>query len=339
MAATISDVAKLAKVSKKTVSRVINNEDSVTEDTRRKVLEAIEQLNYVPSALATSLAKGRANCIGMLLPHLTWPLILDVLRGVTDLVETSDYALTLYSMTRDEKAVRNFVNRMVHAKQIDGLIVLTPPRMLEYLTELYHKGFPLVLIDDHGYNPAFSSVVTTNFEGAYTATKHLAETGRRCIAYINGPKNYGCNRERLAGYLQALKDFDLPVNPDLIYEDGDYTDHGDRGSIRAIQSMLSKGVEIDAVFAANDIMAFGAMNALGQAGLQVPDDVAVVGCDNILATAYSTPTLTTIQQPFYEMGQTAAHVLIDALNGGSLPTSPIEVPTSLVIRDSSSPKP
>jgi LacI family transcriptional regulator len=338
MAATITDVAKLAKVSKKTVSRVINNEDTVTENTRQKVLDAITRLNYVPSALATSLAKGRANCIGMLLPHLTWPLILDILRGVTDVVETSNYALTLYSMIRDEESVRKFTNRMVRAKQIDGLIVLTPPGMLEYLTELHSKGLPLVLIDDHGYNPAFSSVVTTNFDGGYAATKHLLDTGRQRIAFINGPKDYGCNRERLAGYTQALKDFGLIVNPNLIYEDGDYTDVGDRGSMGAIKSFLEQGVEFDAVFAANDIMAFGAMIALRQAGLQVPDDVAVVGFDNISATAYTNPTLTTIQQPFYEMGQTAARVLIDALNGNPLPDAPIEVPTSLIVRDSSSPK-
>lgn len=338
MAVTISDVAKLAGVSKKTVSRVINDEDNVTDSTRRKVMSAVEELNYVPSIQAISLAKGRANCIGMLLPHLTWSPILDILRGVTDVVEPSNYALILYNMIRSEESVHNFTNRMIRTKQIDGLIVLTPPGMLEYLTELYLKGLPMILIDDHGYNPDFSSIVTTNFEGGYVATKHLLDTGRQRVAFINGPKDYGCNQERLAGYMQALNDDGLGIDSNLIYEDGDYTDVGDRGGMVAIKSFLTNGVEFDAVFATNDMMAIGAMSALTKAGLKVPEDVAVVGFDNIPSTAHTTPTLSTVYQPLYEMGQTAAQVLIDALHGEPLPQSPIQIPTSLIIRESSAPK-
>lgn len=336
--ATISDVAKLAGVSKKTVSRVINNEDNVTTSTRQKVMSAIEELNYVPSIQATSLAKGKSQCIGMLLPHLTWSPILDILRGVTDVVEPSNYALTLYNMIRNEESVHNFTNRMVRTQQIDGLIVLTPPGMLEYLVELYNKGMPLILIDDHGYNPAFPSVVTTNFDGAYEATKHLIETGRGQIAFINGPKHYGCNQERLAGYSQALRDFGLKVDTRLIYDDGDYSFDGVRGGTTAIKSLLTNDIEFDAVFAANDLMAFGSMKVLKQVGFSLPEDVAVVGFDNSPSATYTTPTLTTVRQPLYEMGKFAAETLIDALHGNPLPNSPIQIPTTLIVRESSAPK-
>lgn len=331
MTVTISDIAKHAQVSKATISRVLNNKPDVSPETIERVRSAIQELGYVPSAQAVSLAKGQASCIGMLVPTLTWPVILDILRGVTEEVENSGYGIMLYNMTSSEESIRTLVTQAVRAKQIDGLVVLTPPGMLSYVEDLHHQGLPTILIDDRGYNPTFPSVTTTNVEGGYSATKHLLDTGRRRIAYINGNEEFGCSQDRLNGYLRALHEAGITPDPDLIYE-GDFTE--ERGAI-GMSLFLERGIEVDAVFAANDQMAFGAMKVLRAAGKRMPEDVAIVGYDDIYTAAYTTPTLTTIRQPFYEMGQTAVNLLLDRLRGRELANTPISLPTTLVVRESS----
>ncbi len=331
MTVTIADIAKHTRVSKATISRVLNNKPDVSPETVERVRAAIRELGYVPSAQAVSLAKGQASCIGMLVPTLTWPIILDVLRGVTEEVENSHYGIMLYNMSSSEESIRRLVTQAVRAKQIDGLVVITPPGMLSYIEDLHHQGLPVVLIDDRGYNATFPSVTTDNIEGAYAATKHLLENGRRRIAYINGNQEFGCSQDRLSGYLNALRDAGIETAPELLYE-GDFTE--ERGAI-GMRLLLERQIAIDAVFAANDQMAFGAMKVLRSAGIRMPDDIAVVGFDDIYAAAYTTPSLSTIRQPFYEMGQTAVHLLLERLSGRELANFPVSLPTMLVVRESS----
>lgn len=331
MTVTISDIAKRAQVSKATISRVLNNKPDVAPETVERVRAAIQELGYVPSAQAVSLARGEASCIGVLVPTLTWPVILDILRGVSEEVENSGYGIMLYTMTSSEEAIRKLMTQAVRAKQIDGLVVLTPPGMVDYIEELHHHGLPAVLIDDRGYNPKFPSVTIDNVAGGYAATQHLLANGRRRIAYINGNQEFGCSQDRLQGYLKALKDAGIEPDADLIYE-GDFTE--ERGAV-GMKLFLERGIDVDAVFAANDQMAFGVMKVLRAAGKRIPHDVAVVGFDNIYTAAYTTPSLTTIHQPFYEMGQTAVELLLDRLGGRELPDVPISLPTALVVRESS----
>lgn len=334
MPVTIDDLAAYTKVSKATISRVLNNKPDVAPETVKRIKAAIEELGYVPSVQAVSLSRGQANCVGMLVPSLNWPLMLDLLRGVTETVETSDHALMLYSMTRSEESIRNFTNRVVRAKQIDGLVVLTPPGMLDYLEDLHRNGLTTIMIDDRGYNPTLPSVTTTNVEGAYTGTRHLIETGRRRIAFINGNKEFGCSTDRFNGYAAALTDAGLPVNVRLVYE-GDFTEGRGASEVRAL---IDSGVDFDAIFFANDQMALGAMPVITRSGRRIPEDVAVVGFDDIYAAGMTNPSLTTVRQPFYEMGQLAANLLLKHLSGEPLPDAPIALPTSLVVRDSSMPK-
>lgn len=331
MTPTIADIAAYLNVSKTTVSRVLNNKPDVSPETVKRVKAAMEELGYVPSMQAVSLAKGKANCIGMLVPALDWPVVLDLLHGVTTAVERSDYGLMLHTMTRSEEAIQRFTNQVVRAKQIDGLIVLTPPGMIDYLAELHHNGLPTVLIDDQGYNPTFPTVTTSNLTGGYSATQHLINNGRRHIAFINGPKHYGCNRDRFAGYCQALREASLTVSPQMVYE-GDFTV---QAGIDAMRTLFAENTELDGIFAGNDLTAIGAMRAIREAGLRIPEDIAVVGFDNINASAYTTPPLTTVHQPFFEMGQAAVNLMLSHLNGTNFPDRPIELPTSLVIRESS----
>ncbi len=331
MAVTISDIARHARVSKATISRVLNHKPDVSPETIERVQTAIRELGYVPSAQAVSLARGRASCIGMLVPGLTWPLILEILRGVTEELEHSAYSIMLFNMSSSEDAIRRLVTQAVRAKQIDGLVVLTPPGMLDYVENLHNHGLPTVLIDDRGYNPSFPSVTTTNLEGAYLATRHLLEQGRRRIAFINGNREFGCSHDRQQGYLNALADAGIEPDPALIYE-GDFTEG--RGAI-GMRLFLERGVPLDAVFAANDQMALGVLKVLHDAGKQIPDQIAVVGFDDIHAVSYTTPALTTIRQPFFEMGQMAVRLLLERLGGGEIANAPVFLPTTLVVRESS----
>jgi LacI family transcriptional regulator len=223
------------------------------------------------------------------------------------------------------------MTQAVRAKQIDGLVVLVPPGMLDYVEDLHHQGLPTVLIDDRGYGAAFPAVTTDNVAGGYAATQHLLQRGRRRIAYINGNQEFGCSQDRLAGYLGALHDAGIEPDDALIYE-GNFTE--ERGEI-GMELLLARGIAIDAVFCANDQMAFGAMKVLRRAGKRIPEDVAIVGFDDIYAAAYTTPSLTTIRQPFYEMGQMGVSLLLERLNDRQITPSPILLPTTLVVRDSS----
>ena len=330
MTVTIQELADHLNISKATVSRVLNGKPDVSIETARRVRKAMEELGFVPSGRAVALAKGRANCIGMLVPSLEWPLTLDVLRGVTEAVESSNYGLMLHSMTRSEDAIRDFTNQVVRAQQIDGLIVFIPSGMLDFLEELYRNGLPMVLIDDRGLDPKFPSVTSNSFAGAYSAAQHLLQLGRRHIVFINGPSQLGCSQDRLAGYKHALLNAGLSVDPSLILK-GDFLE---LSGMQGVQALLEKGIAFDALFAASDLMAIGAMKGLRKAGRQIPEDVAVVGFDDIDTAKYMMPSLTTVHQPFVEMGKTAVSLLLDHLNGNKLPDSPVTLPTSLVVRES-----
>lgn len=333
MRLTIADIARRANVSKATVSRVLNGKPDVDPATARRIMALVDELGYAPNSSALALAKGRANCLGMLVPSLTWPWMLEILRGVAEAVEPTRHALMLYTMSRGDESLRSFTTQVIRAQTVDGLAVIVPPGLLEYLTDLYHKGLPVVLIDDRGYNPGFPSVTTTNRAGATDATHHLLSLGRRRIAMITGPMGYGCNRDRLAGYRQALEEAGLAFDPALVVE-GDFTE---AGGAAAAAALLAGGSFFDGLFAANDLMAIGAMRALRQAGRWVPDDVAIVGFDDIPSAAHTDPPLTTVRQPLYEMGRTAAQMLLANLQGEPLPASPVQLPTSLVVRGSTVP--
>ncbi len=328
---TISRIAQHAQVSKATVSRVLNNKPDVDPDTAARVRRAIDDLGYVRSSQAISLATGRALAVGMLVPDLTWPMMLEVLRGVTEAVEASDYGLMLYSMARGEQAIRDFTNRAVRARQIDGLVVVVPTGMLDYLTRLHDDGLPMMFVDDRGLDPSLPAVATTNFDGGLVVGRHILAMGRRRPALIEGPMHFGCSRERADGFRQALHEAGVELDPALVCE-GDFTE---KGGARCAARLLAADPDFDALFAGNDLMAIGAMRTLARAGRRIPEEVAVVGFDDIHAAAHTSPSLTTVRQPFYEMGLTAARLLLERLNGRPLPQQPLQLPTTLIVRGSS----
>lgn len=330
MPITMADVARRAGVSKTTVSRVLNGKDDLDPGTAARVRQVVEELGYVPSAGAVSLARGRTRVIGMLVPSLTWPWVGEVLQGVVDIVESEGYGLLLFSASRGEESILRFASK-VSAKSFDGLVAIEPEGTLEYLAELHRKGLPVVLIDDRGHRPEFPSVSPTNREGGASAARHLLELGRRCPVVVTGPEGLGCTQDRLLGFAEVYDEAGAPVDRSWIV-DGDFTFEGGR---EAIRRLLAAGAQFDAVFAQNDLSAAGALRALLDASLRVPDDVAVVGFDDVPLASYTEPPLTTVRQELRGMGETAARMLLSCFDGTEMPSTPVVLPTTLVVRGSS----
>ncbi|MEY9968222.1 LacI family transcriptional regulator [Streptacidiphilus sp. MAP12-16] len=328
MPITIADVAAHAGVSKTTVSRVLNGKGELNAATAARVRQVIAELGYVPSAGAVGLARGRTQIVGMLVPSLTWPWIGEVLQGVIDVVEADGFGLLLFTCNRGEESLRRFAQQ-VSAKSFDGLLVIEPEGTLDYITELHHAGLPVVLIDDRGHQPLFPSVATTDRTGGASAARHLLELGRQRPAVVTGPEHFGCTQERLAGFAEVYAAAGLPLPPERILV-GDFTYEGGRTAV----APLLDGSGFDSVFAQNDLSATGVLQALREAGLRVPQDVAVVGFDDVPLASYSDPALTTVHQPLREMGEAAARMLLAHFRGAPLPTVPNVLPTSLIVRDS-----
>ncbi|MER5370697.1 LacI family DNA-binding transcriptional regulator [Streptomyces sp. NPDC002722] len=322
MRVTIADVAREAGVSKTTVSRVVNAKGEVGGSTAARVREVIAQLGYVPSSGAVGLARGSSRTVGMLVPSLTWPWMGEVLQGVVDTVEAADYGLLLFTCNRGAESVRRFTGQ-VSARAFDGLLVVEPENTLDHLTALHRGGLPIVLIDDRGHHPEFPSVVTTNREGGASAARHLLAAGRTRPLVITGPQHFGCVRDRLDGF-RAVLPTDLVVH-------GDFTERSGR---LAVEQLLASGAGFDSVFAHNDISAAGVLRALRAAGRSVPDDIAVVGFDDIPMAEHTEPPLTTVRQPARRMGETAARLLLSHLGGTPVPEAPVVLPTELVVRHS-----
>jgi LacI family transcriptional regulator len=332
MRVTIADVAARAGVSKTTVSRVLNVKSDLDERTAERVRAVIAELGYVPSSGAVGLARGRTRILGVLVPSLSWPWMGDVLQGVVDVVEPESYGLSLFTCTRGEESMRQFATQ-VSAKSFDGLLVIEPEGTLDYIAGLHAKGLPVVMIDDRGHQPLFPSVATTNRAGAEDAARHLLEQGRRRPVVVRGEQRFGCTEERLAGFGEVYAQAGFPI-PEAHVVDGDFTFEGGQAAVRGL---LEAGVDFDAVFAHNDLSAAGAVQALREARLGVPDDVAVVGFDDIPLAVHTDPGLTTIRQPLREMGAAAARMLLAHFEGAPIQQTRQVLPTSLVVRGSSVP--
>ncbi|HWE89794.1 MAG TPA: LacI family DNA-binding transcriptional regulator [Pseudonocardiaceae bacterium] len=326
---TIAEIARRANVSKATVSRVLNGKPDVDGSTAARVRRVMEESGYAPSSRAVSLARGNSRTLGMLVPSLTWPWVSELLQGVVDTLEAAQYGLLLYTVNRGEESLGQFAAH-VSARSFDGLIAIEPPNLLSYIEQLYQRGLPVVLIDDRGHHPGFPSVVTTNQDGGAQAARHLLECGRRKLACVAGPQEYGCTRDRLRGFREVIEEAGLPFSERDV-RSGDFTESSGR---KAMEELLTENPSIDGVFVQNDLMAFGALRQLRETGITVPADIAVVGFDDIPAAAQVVPALTTVAQPSYEMGRAAALLLLDHLAGEPLPLDPVVLPTDLVVRRS-----
>jgi LacI family transcriptional regulator len=321
---TIEDIARLAGVSKATVSRVLNQKPDVDPKTRERVLRIVEEEGFVPSITASGLAVGRSRLIGVLVPSLAWPFIAGVIQGVADMLDSTSYEMVLYSNNKatNEQESSNIIDHILATRLTSGLLAIFPSSSFitsaHYIALLQSHKFPVVLIDDHEESVDVPYVTANNYAGALEAVRHLISLGHRRIAHIKGQQDVYSARERYRGYLQALEDAGIPLDLSLVKEGNYNTPAGRIGATQLFA--LPPDERPTAIFAANDPTAYGVLAAAEEHGIVIPDDVALVGFDDISLSRHIRPALTTVRQPFYEMGQQATIMLLSMLNSLSSST-------------------
>jgi LacI family transcriptional regulator len=330
MPLTLEDIARLSGVSRSTVSRVINADVNVKNETRRKVQQVINSYNFQPNLAARGLASGRTNVIGVVIPAgvsviFTDPYFPQLLQGVSAVCHTRDYSVMLW--LAEPEYERRMISRILHNGLVDGVVVASIPMNDPIIQSLIESKMPFILI---GRPPTadVNYLDVDNQQSGCKATKHLVRLGYKRIATITGPLNQVAGYDRYQGYLKALQDSEYPVRLELVAE-GNFTEEG---GYYAMQRLLK--YKPDSVFAASDMMAYGAMRALREANLRIPDDVAVVGFDDIPTSSKTVPPLTTVRQPVFQMGSRAVDVLINLIETGTKSTQKVILDTELVVRES-----
>lgn len=302
---TIKDVARDAGVSVTTVSHVVNQTRFVSDGARVRVLAAIEALRYVPSALARSLKNNRTHTVGTMIPNSSNPYFAEIIRGIEDTCFDAGFNVILCNSDDDPHKQGQYI-RVLAEKQVDGLIVLSSGGDDELGEHLRRARMPLVLVDREVEHLRADLVEVNHETGGWLATRHLLELGHRRIGCITGPLALSSSIQRLAGWRRAMAEAGLPVPPDSL-QTSDFTGAGGHA---AMQSLLAMQPRPTAVFACNDLMAFGAISAAASAGLRLPRDLSVVGFDDIALAAYCSPPLTTVAQPKHQLGALAARLLL-----------------------------
>lgn len=306
---TIRDIARLAGVSKSTVSRVLNAHPRVDVETRERILNVMQEHGFIPNAAATGLAKGHSKLIGLLVPALTWELVSDVLQGVAGVIEDTQYEIILYSAS-PEKDFSQVIDRMLATNMAVGILALLHMQSPQHLVELHRQGLPVVLINHIATRVEIPQVGIDNTAATYTAIQHLLNLGHRRIGFILGLPEIQCTHDRYEGYRKALQDAGIPLDPALVLE-GNYQCEGGYQCARKLFAMSEPPT---AIFASNDLTAYGVLEAADEQGVHIPDDIALVGFDDIPPSAHVQPALTTVHHPFKEMGRSAAQLLLTLIN-------------------------
>lgn len=327
-AVTIHDVAKAAGVSVSTVSRVLNEKDDVALETFENVRRVIKELGYTSSLAARSMRSHRTNIIGLIVPDVADSFSIQVMKGVNRAIFDLDYDLLIYtsgSIKKRSAAEREqyFVS-LLNGSVTDGIIIVTPT------APSFSTAAPVVTIDPNNECPECLTIIATNRIGAMTAMEYLIDLGHRHIGFIGGRPDLQSAQRRLQGYQDALRQANIPLDPDMIVI-GDFSIETGRLCARRLLSLPNPPT---AIFAANDQSAIGTIEAAREMGLHVPDDLSVVGFDNIPEAAYFNPALTSVDQFIDEMGHVAIEMLIDLIEGEPLENDLYKMPTQLVVRDS-----
>lgn len=327
----LEEIAELTGVSRSTVSRVINNDPNVNESTRERVWAIVRQVNFHPNAAARGLAAGRTRVLGLVIPMGVSALFTDpyfpiLIQGVSSACNANDQSVMLW--LAEPEYERRTIRQIMHSGLIDGAIVASMLMDDPVVQALAEGDLPFILVGRHPTNTRVSYVDTDNLDGARKMVAHLLRLGRSRVATITGPQNMIAGADRLAGYSAALHDRGLAVDLELIVE-GDFTE---AGGYSVMQRLLPR--RPDAVFVASDIMAVGALRAIRDAGLRVPEEIALAGFDDMPFAERSEPPLTTVRQPIVRMGGTAVEMLIDLIEHPDSAPHRIILPTELVVRKS-----
>ncbi len=328
---SLTDVAKKAGVSIATVSRVINNGTNVNEETRAKVLKAVKELKYQPSRVAKRLRSKSlsSNLLGLLIPDIQNPFYVDVLRGVEDVAYDNNYAIIMCNFAQDERKEKMYLD-ILQQESIDGLIAAPAHEKDANVIKLLNDGLPIVCVDRGLVGKEVDVVVVNNRDGAYQAVDHLVKQGYKRIAYISGQKQIPSSKYREQGYRDALEDGGMVVDLELIK----YGDSKHNSGVELCEELLNMKNPPDAIFTGNNLITLGALETIHKRKLKIPEDVAVVGFDDMYWSISLNPPLSAVRQPAYEIGRRACELLIQRISDPARSVIQMTLNTQLVIRES-----
>ncbi|MBV1854856.1 LacI family DNA-binding transcriptional regulator [Catellatospora tritici] len=327
--ATIYDVAKLAGVSAATVSRVVNGRASVDAILATRVQQAMRELDYRPNALARNLRRRQTSIWAVIISDIGNPFFTSMVRGIEDVAQGAGYSVVLCNSDEDPAKEARYVAAALE-EQMAGVIISSAGKAAN-VNRLLESSTPVVAIDREVRGAAVDTVMVDNEHGAELAVEHLIEAGYERIACISGPRKLPTAQQRLRGYQRALRAHRRSADEDMV-RSGDYRQEG---GYQAMAALLDEGGRPDAIFAANNLMTIGALECLADRGISVPDQMGVVGFDDIPWAHLVRPSLTTVAQPTYELGRTAALLLAERIAEPSRPPSTVTLRTELKVRASS----
>jgi len=332
MAATVRDVARLAGVSAMTVSRVINGQPGVSAETRERIEAAIAELDYAPSKVASSLISQKTGLIGMIVPDVSNPFFGPIVRGAETTARRAGFKLLLCNSESDLRLEREYITDLI-SHRVEGLLIAPVGDSSRQNLGRYVDGnFPIVLLDRLVAGLDCDSVTLDNTDGARQLVTHLIAVGHRRIAFVTDADEVSTGRQRLAGYRMALQDAGLPFDDDLVF----HTTTDQMGGYRAAQQVLAIAERPSAIFAVNNMTAVGVMQALRQADITVPGDMALACFDDVQHLAVISPFLTVIDQPAEDMSKAAMQLLLERIGGtAGKQARTITFPGKLIVRLSS----
>jgi len=331
---TIHDIAKALNISASTVSRALKDNPLISEATRNKIKKAASEMGYRPNILAANFRTRRTNTIGIIVPLINRHFFSSVISGIEDVAYRQGFAVTI-SQSNDNFEKESKIAQTLFTNRIDGLILSIGMNTTSYehLKLFSERNIPLVFFDRVVDDIDAHKIIVDDFEGAYKATKHLIDQGRKRIAMIGGPLNLKIYQNRQNGYLKALNDASLLHDESSIIHNSLTREEGNK----AVERLLNNKTLPDAIFCANDTTALSAVITLREQNIKVPDDIAIVGFSNEPFSEVVTPSISTIKQPGFEMGQKAAELLVKQINqkSGPIKFETIKMPTELIVRESS----
>lgn len=332
--ATISDVAKRAGVSTMTVSRVTNNSGYISQETRERVLNAINELGYVPNALARSLRFKQTKTIALVITDITNPFFTTLARGVEDVASERGFSVIFCNTDESPETEAEYLTVLLQ-KQVDGFLVVPACSSSESIADLQERNVPVVVLDRRVPDLRVDTVRGDSEQGAYLLVRHLLDLGHRRIAVLSGPQDVSTAMDRVAGYRRAMAEADIQGEDALEYYFDRFTAGG---GYKMAQQALALNPRPTAIFAANNFVAIGAFHAFREAGLRVPEDISLVVIDDLPEEFLTQPFMTTANQPAYDLGEHAIKLLLSRLSGAG-PDEPQEIvlPLTMIVRHSTCP--
>jgi len=333
---SMDDVAKLAEVSKATVSKVFNNDESISQATRNKVLEAAKKFDYRPSLIPGALKTRKTKAIGLILPNVMNPFFPGIIKGVEDVAVESGY-MVIFCNSDERLKKEALYFQMFEDRWVDGIIISgvtgKSREEKEYIQRLHKKGIPVVFIDREIESYFTSVVMIDNGGAAFKGTEHCLDLGHKRIGFISASLDIKIFTDRFKGYQKALEENGIEFDQSLVIEGNQTIQSGKE----ATKQLLSLDDPPTAIFAVNDLIAIGVLKEIQERGLKVPEDISVIGFDDIPLASLVNPALTTIAQPIYEIGREAVNLLIKNIEKKGLTKSKIILDTKLIVRESTAP--